>query len=48
MFVGDEATDVIIIIIIIIKWLNEIKQGIGHLNQENLKINKEDITKQCK
>ena len=30
------------------EWLNEIKQGIGHLNQKNLKLNKEDITKQCK
>ena len=30
------------------EWLNEIKQGIGDLNQENLKINKQDITKQCK
>ena len=53
-FVIDVSYFAIIIIIIIVEhnnedeWLNEIKQGIGHLNQENLKINKEDITKQCK
>ena len=50
-FVIDVSYFAIIIIIIEhneAEWLNEIKQGIGHLNQENLKINKEDITKQCK
>ncbi|CAB3989598.1 Hypothetical predicted protein [Paramuricea clavata] len=30
------------------EWLHEMKQGIGYLNQNDLKINKEDITKQCK
>ncbi|CAB4019720.1 Hypothetical predicted protein [Paramuricea clavata] len=28
------------------EWLHEMKQGIGYLNQNDLKINKEDITKQ--
>ena len=30
------------------EWLNEVKQGIEYLNQNDLKINKEDITKQSK
>ncbi|CAB3978867.1 Hypothetical predicted protein [Paramuricea clavata] len=30
------------------EWLHEMKQGIGYLNQNDLKINEEDITKQCK
>ena len=30
------------------EWLDEVKQEIGHLNQEDLKISKEDIRKQCK
>ena len=30
------------------EWLDEVKQKTGHLNQEDLKINEEDIKKQCK
>ena len=30
------------------EWFDEVKQEIGHFNQEELKINEEDIRKQCK